>query len=61
MRKGFVSEDRLAPYLHGRHRAEHGVHYCGWRREMTGTDRNLSLQFVPELPVVIELTVEDMQ
>src|ERR1700733_5346319 len=34
-----VSEDRLAPYVHDRHRADHGIRdYC-WRCAMTGADR----------------------
>jgi hypothetical protein len=36
MRKGFVFEDRHAPYVHDRHRADHGVRdYC-WRCALTG-------------------------
>ena len=31
MRKGFVSEVRLAPYVHDRHRPDHGVCACCWR------------------------------
>ena len=33
-----MSEDRLAPYVHDRHRADHGVRdYC-WRCAVTGAD-----------------------
>ena len=41
VRKGLVSEVRLAPYLHDRHRADHAVRdYC-WRRAMTGADHQV--------------------
>ena len=37
-----VSEERLAPYVHDRHRADHGVRdYC-WRCAVTGADRVIS-------------------
>ncbi len=34
-----VSEDRVATYVHHRHRPDHGVHYSRWRCAMTGADR----------------------
>ena len=34
-----VSEVRLAPYVHDRHRADHGVRDYRWRCAMTGEDR----------------------
>ena len=38
-RLGFFCRDRLAPYVHDRHRADQGVRdYC-WRCAMTGADR----------------------
>jgi hypothetical protein len=38
MPKGFVSEDRHAPYVHDRHRPYHGVRSASSRRVVTTAD-----------------------
>jgi hypothetical protein len=39
MRKEFVSEARLAPYVHDRHRSDHGVYACRWWCAVSVADR----------------------
>jgi hypothetical protein len=35
----YVSEDRLAPYIHDRHRSDHGVYACRWRCAVSAANR----------------------